>query len=78
MSLHNQLRKLRIQHLNSQTAWSSMYLKKRAFLILLTVLDAAVTANMLALAQILALFLEVDRRRSEYSFCVFCNSFGSH
>lgn len=35
-------------------------LEEASFLILLTVLDAAVAANMLALAQILALFLGID------------------
>jgi len=44
----------------------------------LKVLEAAVAANMLALAQILALFLGIDRRCSECSFCVLGNSFGSH
>jgi len=53
-------------------------LEEASFLILLTVLDAAVAANMLALAQILALFRGIDRRCIECSFCVFGNSFGPH
>jgi len=53
-------------------------LEEASFLILLTVLDAAVAANMLALAQILALFLGIDGRCSESSLCVFDNSFGSY
>jgi hypothetical protein len=52
-------------------------LEEASFLILLTVLDAAVAANMLAVAQILALLLGIDRRCSECTFCVFGNSFGS-
>ena len=53
-------------------------LEEASFLILLTVLDAAVAANMLAVARILTLFLGIDGRCSEGSFCVFGNSFGSH
>jgi len=53
-------------------------LEEASLLILLKMLDAAVAANLLALAQILALFLGSDRRCSESSFCVFGNSFGSH
>jgi hypothetical protein len=53
-------------------------LEETSFLILLTVLDAAAAGNMLALAQILAMFLGIDRRCSKYSSCVFGNSFGSH
>jgi len=46
-------------------------LEEAGLSILLTVLDATVAANMLTLAQILALFLGIDRRFSECSFCVF-------
>jgi hypothetical protein len=42
-------------------------LEEATFLILLIVLDAAVAANMLALAKISALFLGIDRRCGECS-----------
>jgi hypothetical protein len=48
--------------------------EEASLLIVLMVLDAAVAANMLALAQLLALFLVNEKRCSESSFCAISKS----